>query len=259
MRYFSQLARETKARVIPARRPAWLAPVAHLLHESVAEWPVESPVIEPASKVGQIPRGHELSTGGMTRQLDSSDQSTGIDPAPRTHTFRPEEWRPEAARERVVIERHLHKELPLMPRARNSGETSGPVPIAGPPSLGRHEPAISEIDARRQRVERIAAPDQQIKPTTLQDVISEITRRQEESERRYRARETSSGPVRSTETARAEVRTERETEGVSLNIGSIIVQAAPEPPVMKASPPPGARRPSQETDHRWKRSFLDRY
>jgi hypothetical protein len=259
MRYFSQLARETKARVIPARQPPWLPPIAQVVQENVAEWPSETSVIGTDSKAGQAPRGQEVSTDRLVRHRESADPSADMNPAPRPSSFKSEEWRPEGPRERVVIEKHLHQELVPMPQVRNSGAAHELLPVGHPQTPDHHESGISRTVVPAQPVEQIAPADQQIKRATLQDVISEITRRQEEFERNDRAKGASIGIGPSTETARAEARRERKTEGVSLNIGSIVVQVAPEPPSPKAPPRTAARRSSQESDHRWKRSFLDRY
>lgn len=258
MRYFSQLARETKARVIPARQPAWLPPIAQVMQEGVPEWPAEASASRVDSKSGQSARAPELSADRPVRNRESADKNAEMNPAPRPFPLQAE-WKTEESRERVMVEKHFHQELALTLQARNSAGMPEPISVAPLESPDRHEVENSKTIAMPQRVESITPVGQQMKPATLQDAISEITRRQDEFERNYRAKGTLSEVGSLPDTLRAEVRPEPETEVVSLDIGSIVVQVAPEPPAVKAPPRPAAKRPSQENDYRWQRSFLDRY
>jgi hypothetical protein len=260
MRYFSQLARETKARVMPARQPAWLPPIASLVQQSAAEWPA-LPAAGLDSESGQTPRAADLREPVPGNRQPVADNSTGMNPAPRLYPVKAEERNPEGSRERVIIEKHSNQELNPAIRSQSSGDAAPVRPsIAHPPSLDHHEPEISPVTAMPpQRTESIAPAVQQIRPVTLQDAISEIARRQEEFERRYRAQAGSTRIGPAPETAWAEPGSERESEGVSLNIGSIVVQVAPEPPAVKPAPAPVPRRAPGDSDHLWKRSFLDRY
>jgi hypothetical protein len=96
-------------------------------------------------------------------------------------------------------------------------------------------------------------------PATLQGIISELTRRQQELEERYRADQVAprNAPTQ-TGSDRVEAQTVRADEGVLLNIGSIVVQVEPEQVAPKILPKPSPRRVPREHRNDWKRSFLDR-
>jgi hypothetical protein len=254
MRYFSQLARETRARVMPSRQPSWLQPLAPMVQESTVE--SVTPESAPTSALMRAAPDHEAhhqsgkqepgrSAGDGSARAEApvhAHASTARLPEEVTRSPLPSHKSSKQEQDRDTITRpsangtfafQLTAELPL-----GHGE-----PRLLPPAV----PPLSDPPARA--AERL--------PATLQGVLTEIARRQKELEIRYQAdrwaAHNGSSPLDSVpagEPAR------RESEAV-LNIGSIVVQVEPEPEA-KAPARPAPRRPGRENNSWWARSFLDR-
>ena len=260
MGYFSQLARETLTRVIPPRQPLWLPPIAPMVQESVVEWPA-APVVNAVSEPNRVHRAAESSGEPVTGRQPPADESAGTNPVQRSYPSRADESRAEPPREHVEIEKYFNRETERATPRQNFGDAPpAPQSTVPSPSLDRYEArAVPAAVLPPQRSETGEAAVQHSRPATLAAVVSEIARLQQEFDRRYRAEQASTRSGSSpAETMRPEQRAEPASEGVSLNIGSIVVQMEPEPAAVKSTPKPAPRRPPSESHHHWKRSFLDR-
>lgn len=252
MRYFSQLARETTARVLPSRRPTWLQPIPAAAGETVAEWPAP-PTIAPSSPISQTVQapGGDVRTARRPGNVEEPSRAEVAAYAPRFSAPTP---LVEGLRDRA----HPQPDPPhAIERGRGTGNPAPPSrvwPI--PTSLERREPHPPRgADLPQQQMDANAPAGRETMPTTLQGIISELARRQQELERRYQADQIASrnAPARA-EMGRVEAQTVQEIDGVLLNIGSIVVQVEPEHVASRAPSKPSPR----ENRNDWKRSFLDR-
>ena len=256
MRYFSQLTRETTARVMPARRPPWLRSFSALAEETITEWPY---AVAPSLAVRRAaPAPENGGTARDTARLGNADDPARPGAIMQARQFSVSPSAAEGGRERA------HPEIDL-PRAVEPGRNEArraPLPAAWPIAAQRErrEPEILPAINPSQQQVRVPAPrEREPMPATLQGIISELTRRQQELEERYQADQIASrnAPTQ-TGSDRVEAPTVRADEGVFLNIGSIVVQVEPEPVAPKTPPKPSPRRVPREHRNDWKRSFLDR-
>ncbi len=298
MRYLAHLAHETRARVMPARRPAWLPAVDFLADENARAAPASTdgspePEATPARATADPVRPLPVETAGRAlapelpagkpaaavttpfpQPIHTPVLSPSVSAPPAPVAPRQPGDRPEPGRERDFSQPGLRETVsPLRVQTRHPGE---PFPSGRPPHFAAPiEPAAAaprRPDGRR--VDPASAqfdlgPPQRTDPTptpadrpNLNLVLAEIARRQSELERAYLARPSPSSsepaPVSRSRTERGDAHPDAQSEPVSLNIGSIVVQM--EPPIAAAAPPPPVRPlpPAADTRRRWARSFLDR-
>lgn len=258
MRYFSQLARETTARVMPSRQPPWLRPISGVAEETTVEWPATRAVAPNPAVSRSVPPPE---TGGIARA--ASRLGTAQEPP-----------RPGAIMQAIQISvptpaaeegRERAQPALALPPAREAGRgDASPAAYspAWPISTSGEERAPQALPVGApspQQTEVSAAREREPMPATLQGVISELTRRQQELEERYQANQivARNAPTR-TEADRVDAQTVRADEGVLLNIGSIVVQVEPERVAPTTPSRPSPRRVPRGNRNDWKRSFLDR-
>lgn len=256
MRYLSQLTRETKARVAPSRQPSWLRPVGVLVQESAS------------SPISQI-AGPALSTPPpFSRQAPVNAERAiakefGLEVRSKNASHKPNAITEPAAA--IVSPRVTRKEASALPSVR--------------PALAVHDKLPSETEYFREVEILDPSTTPQTKPSeitagpkspavpTLQSIIAEIARRQQELDQQYKGDHAS----RASQSARSanglvEKTSDKRSSGkedIHLNIGSILVQVESEPaPHATAQPQPAQRQspPSARvaSNDRWARSFLDR-
>ncbi len=256
MRYLSQLAHETTARVTPSRAPSWLAPIAPL-----------------ASTGGDREAGlalQETGFDGLSETLEATPPASHATtvvtrPAP---ILRGTEPVPAEAVDPIDPVRTAGAPRPLVPamRARLPGAMTGiaaatlspdhnvlspartgTTVAASPADVATCGPTTGARDAAAARL-----------PATLDSVLAEIARRQsalddrdhgdslaahEAAPRRRELGARHGGPA--------------QEQPLRVEIGSIVVQVEGEPapaPAPRARPVLGAAR----SGDRWRRSFLDR-
>lgn len=245
MRYLSHLARESTAKMMPSRGPSWLPRVG---------LPVIEETMLPENAVG---------LRGTTTLPNPASH------APAMISHRINDFEPVRAVQAPDVP--THSGLPLEPdtRAGNSNRSARPSAerdFASSESspVGRPAPATDLIPLRLEnavihprRIAR-AEEDQQV-ARTIQSVLAEVARRQEELELRYRSQQTATRVGQAVIEAKAGVRPQEPMgeSDVRLNIGSIVVQVDP-PPAAAPLPPPRPAPPARDTRDRWARSFLDR-
>jgi hypothetical protein len=259
MRYFSQLTRETTARVMPARRPPWLHPLPALAEETIAEWPATH-AITPSSPVSRsVPTPENGGTARAARRAGNAEEPARPGAIMQALQFSVPTPAAEGGRERA----HPETDLPRAVEPGRSDASRASLPVAWPISTSperREAQALPASAPSRPPAEVTAPRERETMPVTLQGIICELTRRQQELEGRYQADRIASRNAPShTGTDRVDARTVRENESVLLNIDSIVVQVEPEHLASRtASWRPSPRRVPRGNRSDWKRSFLDR-
>jgi hypothetical protein len=258
MRYLSQLARETTARLKVSRQPSWLRPVGMVIQDEAS-----IPMTPPQAARTQNEFEHVRTAG----------------PAAAPSRTAPREQEPETRRQRLAPAADELPQQPLQraPQAeppqsepRRSADEAVPASHAIP-NAAEEKSATLEIDdglfpTANARAERVTQQQQPAAAHTLRSVLAELSRRQEELERQQiDARRTPVVEVLREERTHPErLISERAAskEEVRLNIGSIVVQLEPDPAERVTAPAQPVRlapqRSEQQSSDRWARSFLDR-
>lgn len=253
MRYFSQLARETTARVLPSRQPSWLQPVSQVTLEvgspiaSDAEYHSNPPADAFSTQVKREPtmlpldKQEQNASNLRGHSIHSAQRVIG---APQEQPRLAYDSQPGSARE------HFPREAVRTP-VDSADDSRSP---------SREKPSEVRESATLPVVSPTPVEAHQAMPTTLQGVLTEIARRQEALELRYQADQAvdrmTAAVTTMTSTAQ---RDNREEERVLVSIGSVVVQLEAEP--QHAAPAlgkPTLRRPPREVHNNWARSFLDR-
>lgn len=248
MRYLSQLARETTARVSASRQPRWLRPVGLVAKD-------EFEFVPPAtSATSVLPRGEGSrsvhsdageSLAEPRRQDRNVSDASGL-PSAKTRT-------PLGDRAVQATAASLNFDAPAAaqptPRMRRSADEQERTELESSsagllPEHGQFEPDTPP------RAE-----------TTLQSVLAELARRQEELERQRRDTQrevTAVDPGARRSGSQRPAWEAASKEAVRVSIGSIVVQV--EPDQVHPAPQPRQRPPraAHENSDRWARSFLDR-
>jgi hypothetical protein len=234
MRYLSQLARETVARVVPSRQPSWLHDMGLLVESSEVE-PGVTPAVhaQPSMVVGDA-----RAERPMMNRRDEDSRDADLLPA---RTGRREQT--EAAEVDAPVAR-AHKQVTE-------------------PTRGDAWPMGLMEAADRRPVEPVAevSPRNTNEMRTIGDVLAEIARRQHELEVEPLATRTSAGLMAPVSFAPERPGKRAAAGEVSVHIGSITVQVDPAPAVTApalAAPVRRALAPARTTSNEWSRSFLDR-
>ena len=254
MRYLSQLARESRARLILPRIPSWL-PSSLAVREEAAPAKIPSQLAERnnvTKPAASGPQGEVRSRERAPNFVQRREPAIVVDRAPQRHLIAPAQTAMARAAESVRVSSESRS------APEPSGEfleSRGVIQAALVPEVIPPSPEVAAMRPRRLASEK----EELLGVRTLQSVIAEVARRQEELELRNQTRQSTAlarPPAEREIVARQNVEGVHEAD-VLLNIGSIVVQVDPAP---SASPLPPQRPapPVRDTSDRWARSFLDR-
>ncbi len=246
MRYLSHLSWESRAKLMPLRRPSWLPRVElsvieeKALPENASGLPVRTTVSNPAS----LEPSERISDKQDFRPAPIRSQN------PATHSARAVQIDPSAP-----SEHRFQSKASLEKVEFSASQASAPI-VRPAPATELIPPRPEDAIIHPRRIAR--NEEDQPAARTLQSVLAEVARRQEELELRYRAQQPATlvGQTGKESTAAQQLEPMGERD-VRLNIGSIVVQVDPLP-AASPLPPPRPTPPVRDTSDRWARSFLDR-
>ncbi len=256
MRYLSQLTRETTARVAPSRQPSWLRPVGILVQESISA-PI-SRIASPADSTRPPVSGQAPVT---TAKASAKEFHTEVRSKSGSNSAK------------VISEPAAAIVSPKVARAERHELSSVRPTLAVHDKLPSETEYFREVEflepsiAPQTKHSEVTAVRKAPTAPTLQSIIAEIARRQQELDQQHKEDQAS----RASQSARsanglAEKTSDKKSAGkddIHLNIGSILVQVESEPAPHAVAQPQPYRRQLPPARHganndRWARSFLDR-